>query len=122
MNQTILLVDDDEGMLQLLEIILKRKGYSVIKALSGEAALRSLSIGVPDLAIVDLMMPGMNGIELSKHIRSTPEYSRLPILILSANLSFDLIQQSIDAGATDYASKPVSPQELVEAVNRLLSD
>jgi CheY-like chemotaxis protein len=122
LNQTILLVDDDEGMLQLLEIILKRKGYSVIKTLGGEAALRSLSIGVPDMAIVDLMMPGMNGIELSQHIRSTPEYSRLPILILSANLSLELIQQSKDAGATDYASKPVSPQELIETVHRLLSD
>jgi DNA-binding response OmpR family regulator len=120
-SNKILVVDDDTAMLDLLAIMLERKGYSVSKTSDPPAALDRLITIQPNLMITDLMMPGLNGIELCQQVRSLPEYTTLPILMLSARTDELTIQTCLDAGASAYASKPIGSIDLVTTVQRLLS-
>ena len=115
----ILIVDDDKGSLTLIGIMLERGGFEVAKAESAKAALALLEKTVPDLIILDVMMPEMNGIELCQAIRDIP--MTMPILILSARGDAQAVMHSIDAGATDYLPKPILHHDLVAKVRQLLS-
>ena len=120
MNSTILLVDDDEGMLQMFTLILERKGFAVLRTTDPRAALNILNTAPPDLVISDLMMPDLNGRELCEQIRLRPEHAALPVLIVSAKHDQPTIEACLQAGATEYLAKPVTPQNLISTVHRLL--
>jgi len=114
----ILIVDDDKGSLNLIEIMLERGGFEVTKADSARVALSILSTTLPDMMILDVMMPEMNGIELCKVIRDRK--IDVPILILSARGDAQAVMHSLEAGATDYLPKPILHHDLVAKVRQML--
>jgi two-component system, OmpR family, KDP operon response regulator KdpE len=116
-DERILVCDDDPQIRRALGLILRDAGYQVLSAASGAEALDIASVGGPHLAIVDLLLPDLHGIELCRRLR---EWSKMPILVLSA---IDEEQSKIDAlhhGADDYVTKPFGPGELVARVKAAL--
>jgi len=122
MAKHIMLVDDDPGILTLLGVMLSRVGFEVVKAQGGREALRMLNGSVPDLFIVDLMMPELDGFELCRRLRGQPQTAQTPILVLSGRGGFDTRDLSLEAGANGYLPKPVLHHDLLQAVNSLLGD
>lgn len=116
----ILVVDDEIGALTLIGIMLERGGFEVLKAQNADAALAVLENETPDLFILDVMMPGMNGIELCQLLRSRPQTEEIPILILSARGDAKSVIQGIEAGATDYLLKPIFHHNLVAKVRSVM--
>ena len=121
MKKLIMLVDDESGMLDLVGLILQRQGYSVLKARDGLTALALLESSTPDLFILDVMMPDMNGIDLCRHIRSRPQTAETPIVMLSARTDLETKRQSFEAGANLYLSKLAVHRELAIVVRDMLA-
>jgi DNA-binding response OmpR family regulator len=116
----ILVVDDEIGALTLIGIMLERGGFEVLKAKDADQALAVLELETPDLIILDVMMPGMDGIELCRVLRQRSDTGDLPILILSARGDAKSVMSGMDAGATDYLPKPILHHDLVAKVRRML--
>lgn len=121
MKKNILVVDDELGALILIGIMLERGGFEVTKAKDAESALAVLDQLTPDLIILDVMMPVINGIELCRMIRQRPDTQYLPVLILSARGDADSVMQGMEAGANDYLPKPILHHDLVAKVRAILS-
>jgi pilus assembly protein CpaE len=117
----ILVVDDDVNMLRLIEFVLTRAGHSAHTAKDGDEGLVLAYSDPPDLAIVDIMMPRINGYEFCRRIRQDPRTERTPILVLSARSQQIDREASLAAGANDFMAKPVSPAELVAQVEEMLA-
>jgi two-component system alkaline phosphatase synthesis response regulator PhoP len=118
----ILVVDDDVKIVELVKIYLVRDGYSVLTAYNGNDALRVARESNPDLIVLDIMLPGIDGLEVSRILRSE---SSIPIILLTAKTTEQDKLLGLDLGADDYVTKPFSPKELaarVRAVLRRLSD
>jgi len=120
MKKHILVVDDEIGALTLIGIMLERGGFSVLKAKDAKTALAVLDQNTPDLIILDVMMPGMNGIELCRVIRERADTGEIPVLILSARGDAESIMRGIEAGANDYLPKPILHHDLVAKVRLML--
>jgi pilus assembly protein CpaE len=116
----VLLVDDQPGVLEMLGLFFERAGFLVEKATDGKAALQLVKDSPPDIVVLDVMMPGMSGIEVCKQLRSQPQTSQLPIIMLSAKGEVDDKIAGFEAGADDYVAKPVARQELLARANALL--
>jgi DNA-binding response OmpR family regulator len=116
----ILVVDDEIGALTLIGIMLERGGFEVLKAKDADQALSVLNLDTPDLIILDVMMPGMDGIELCRVLRQRTDTQELPILILSARGDAKSVMSGMDAGASDYLPKPILHHDLVAKVRRML--
>lgn len=117
---TILVIDDEEDIRELLCYNLKKEGYDVYSAENGEKGLASMNANKPDLIILDVMMPGMDGIEVCEAIRRTDGFQKTLICFLTArNEDYSQIA-GLDAGADDYVAKPVKPKVLVSRINALL--
>ncbi|MCE5254198.1 MAG: response regulator transcription factor [Actinomycetia bacterium] len=113
----ILVVDDDENLRRLVAAYLESEGYEVEQAADAEAALASVKRHEPDLILLDLMLPGLSGLEVARRVRVKRQ---IPILMLTARGSEDDMLQGFDAGADDYLVKPFSPKVLVARVRALL--
>ena len=120
MSEKILIVDDDANLLRLIGQVLQRAGYQPIAATNGASALQKIRGEQPDLVILDVMLPGMSGIELCKQLRENEETAALPIIMLSALGQVDNTIEGLEAGADEYLSKPINPKELVARVRALL--
>jgi DNA-binding response OmpR family regulator len=116
----ILVVDDEIGALTLIGIMLERGGFEVLKAKDADQALAVLDLDIPNLIILDVMMPGMDGIELCRVLRDRTDTQELPILILSARGDAKSVMSGMDAGASDYLPKPILHHDLVAKVRRML--
>jgi DNA-binding response OmpR family regulator len=116
----ILAADDDEDILELVTFRLERSGYTVVQARDGEEAWQLALDRKPDLAVLDVMMPKLNGFELTRRLRAEEATSRIPIILLTARAQDVDVQQGFDAGADDYIRKPFSPQELRARVQSIL--
>ena len=121
MKKNVLVVDDEIGALTLIGIMLERGGFNVLKAKDADAALATLDQSVPDLVILDVMMPGTDGIELCGIIRQRPDTAKIPVLILSARGDADSVMRGMEAGANDYLPKPILHHDLVAKVRAILS-
>lgn len=113
----ILVVDDDPAMTELLQLLLMPVSPIMISATHGREGIHLAAVTHPDLVILDMMMPEMNGKEVCEAIR---KFSRVPIIILSALDTPGLVAAALDAGADDYLIKPVSSGELVAHIQNLL--
>lgn len=120
MKKHILVVDDEIGALTLIGIMLERGGFGVLKAKDAKSALSVLDQNAPDMIILDVMMPEMDGIELCKVIRGRQDTGGTPILILSARGDAESIMRGIEAGANDYLPKPILHHDLVAKVRSML--
>jgi DNA-binding response OmpR family regulator len=113
----ILVVDDDDNVRRLVSAYLEREGYYVIQAADGAAALRAVEVSAPDLVVLDLMLPGIGGLQVARRISAARE---LPILMLTARGDEDDVLRGFEAGADDYLVKPFSPRVLVARVRAIL--
>ncbi len=120
MAQKILIVDDNPNALRLIGYALHREGYEIVVAQSGPEALEKVGAERPDLVILDIMMPEMNGYEVCRRLRNTPQTARIPIILLTAKAQVDDKVEGFAAGADDYLTKPVLPVELIARVKALL--
>lgn len=116
----ILLVDDERDLVELLSYNLKKEGFSVDASYDGEDALLKLKKNNFDMIVLDLMLPGMDGLELLRVIRSDSGLSHLPVLLLTAKAEEIDRVIGLEMGADDYVTKPFSPRELVARVRALL--
>ena len=112
----ILVVDDQPANLRAVSALLNRHGYEVLTAGNGEDALALAIAQVPDLLLLDMMMPGMDGFELLAEIKQHPELHKLPTIFLTAAQDRDMLLRAFDAGAVDYVTKPFIPEELLARV------
>lgn len=117
MTASILIAEDDDDIRSLLRLYLEGEGYRVLEAPDGAAALRLAREGSPDMAVLDVMMPEMNGFELTQALR---KYSDIPILILSAKSQDNDKILGLNLGADDYIAKPFNPVEIVARVKAQL--
>lgn len=117
---TILVIEDDADISSLLNFLFEKAGFSVVESTSAEAALPILSDRQIDLVIIDWMLPGMDGISLTKTLRSREDTENIPIIMLTARSEEADAIRGFDSGADDYVTKPFSPRELIARVNALL--
>ncbi len=109
----ILVVDDEKTMVRALSALLQREGYDVAAALDGPSALEAARTERPDLVLLDVMLPGMDGLEVCRQIRA---WSAVPIIMLTAKTAEGDKVAGLDVGADDYVTKPFSPQELLARI------
>jgi two-component system phosphate regulon response regulator PhoB len=117
---TILVVDDEEDIVELVELNIAREGYKVLTCGTGEEALEIAHSKLPDLVILDLMLPGIDGLEVCRRLKSHPKTEQIPIVILSAKGEEADIVTGLELGADDYITKPFSGKVLVARVRRVL--
>jgi two-component system alkaline phosphatase synthesis response regulator PhoP len=119
-NERILIVDDEEDVLELVRYNLDKNGYKVIKATTGEQAMTEARGKTPDLIILDLMLPGIDGLEVCRQLKSDVKTERIPIIMLTAKGEETDIVTGLELGADDYITKPFSPKVLIARLRRLL--
>jgi two-component system, OmpR family, alkaline phosphatase synthesis response regulator PhoP len=119
-KENILIVDDEEDVLELVQYNLTREGYSTVAAISGEEAVNKAKVVVPDLIILDLMLPGMDGFEVCRRLKSDSKTQMIPIIMLTAKSEESDVVVGLELGADDYVTKPFSPKVLIARVRRTL--
>jgi two-component system alkaline phosphatase synthesis response regulator PhoP len=119
-HEKILIVDDEEDILELLKYNLSREGYKVSCAASGEETLRAVRSGIPDLIVLDLMLPGMDGLDVARQLKNDLKTRDIPIVMLTAKGEEADIVTGLELGADDYITKPFSPRVLVARVKAVL--
>lgn len=121
MTEKILIVDDDVETLRLVGLMLQRQGYQIMAANNGSQAISMAKSDTPDLIILDVMMPDMDGYQVTTELRKDPELADIPILMFTAKTQVDDKVAGYDAGVDDYLTKPVHPAELIAHLKALLS-
>jgi two-component system phosphate regulon response regulator PhoB len=116
----VLVIDDEPSLIDLVRYNLEKEGFSVLEAGDGESGLSTAVRKKPDVIVVDLMLPGMDGLEVCRLLRSESATARIPIIMLTAKASESDRVVGLEIGADDYMTKPFSPRELVARVKALL--
>jgi len=119
-HKKILVVDDEEDILELVRFNLSREGYKISTAATGEEALKSAEKNNPDLIVLDLMLPGIDGLEVTRRLKGNPNTHGIPIVMLSAKGEEADIVAGLELGADDYVTKPFSPRILSARVKAVL--
>lgn len=120
MSRTIVIADDEPNIRQLVAFTLRRRGYVVLEADDGLAALELIRRQRPDLAVLDVMMPGLSGIDVLQHLTQDADTAAIPVIFLSAKGQSSEIEAGLASGARLYLVKPFSPRELAERVTEVL--
>jgi DNA-binding response OmpR family regulator len=118
---SVLVVDDDPDVCDLVTYKLEQSGFEVRRASDGDAALREVAQRVPDLVLLDIMMPGISGLEVLERWRSDQATAAIPVVMLTAKAQENDVERGFQLGADDYVVKPFSPRELVRRVTAVLS-
>jgi len=121
MTQSILVADDEPSILLSLQFLLQKAGFEVRLAKNGEEVIQSVEASVPDLILLDAMMPKRDGYDVCQTLRTNPALKNLPIIMLTAKSRDVERQKGMALGATDYITKPFSTRDLVETVRRHLA-
>lgn len=121
MSNKILVVDDEPFMLRLMEIVLERGGYALLKAANGSEALEIAAREHPSLVVMDAMMPKMDGLTALRILKQDPATRSIPVIILTANPSKFTKAEAVSSGATVFLTKPFSPTQLLAEARRLVS-
>ena len=117
----ILVADDDVDIRELVEFKLSTMGHEIIAVGDGAAAVEACRADKPDLAVLDVMMPGVSGLDAIREIRADAALADLPVILLTARAQESDVETGFDSGADDYITKPFSPRELASRVQALLS-
>jgi DNA-binding response OmpR family regulator len=120
-RRLVLIADDDEDILVLLRTVLERSGHEVVEAHDGAAALALAGERRPDLAVLDISMPELDGLEVLRRLRADAETSQLPVVLLTARAQEADVALGFETGASAYMRKPFSPRELSQRVAELLA-
>ncbi len=116
MNARVLVADDDPDLRQLLRLILQRDGYEVIEAADGEQALARAVDSAPSLILLDVMMPGTDGFDTCRKLKSDRRTNAVPVIFISARGDLRSREEGLKLGADDYLNKPVDPKDLMRRV------
>jgi DNA-binding response OmpR family regulator len=122
MSKRVLVVDDEPSILLSLEFLMEQEGYDVHTATDGDEALQSIHETLPDLILLDVMMPKRDGFEVCQTIRANPEWKEVKIIILTAKGREVDQEKGLALGADDYITKPFATQELVKKVKMVLEN
>lgn len=122
MDSTILVVDDESMTRRLLRLMLERDGYVILEAADGIQALNIIKENCPDVVIMDVMMPNMDGFTACQTLRNQPETANLPVIMLSARTQLEAVRAGLQAGANRYMTKPISKPELIQTIEELLAE
>ena len=120
MVANILIVEDEESILELIAINLHQAGFNPIRSLNAEYAENIISEALPDLIILDWMLPGMSGVEFAKRVRGNSNTKKVPIIMLTAKSDESNKLKGLEIGADDYMTKPFSPKELIARIKAVL--
>lgn len=120
MSKKILIVEDDPSLLKLQSIFLFNGGYEVEATMSGNTAVQLASEKIPDLVLLDVRLPGINGFEVCKQIRENPDTKDIPIVFLSAVKSDEDIRYGKEIGGNDYITKPYNSKNVMSTIHKLL--
>jgi DNA-binding response OmpR family regulator len=117
----VLVVDDDPQVLKLLRVNFELEGYDVLTATNGEEALELVGRDSPDAVVCDVMMPGIDGLEVVRRLRAQPDTAGLPLVVVSAKAQRADVNYGLELGADAYVTKPFDPSELLAVVAELLA-
>jgi DNA-binding response OmpR family regulator len=118
----ILCIEDEAEMIELMRLVLEREGFEVTGAVGGEQGLKAMRQNKPDLILLDLMMPGMDGWEVYRQIRADKELMEIPVIIVTAKAqSIDKVLGLQVAKVADYITKPFGPKELIGSIDRVFT-
>lgn len=120
MSKRILIADDEPNIVISLEFLMNREGFEVQVAADGEAALQAIAAQLPDLVLLDIMLPKKDGFEVCQQIRANPQWQSVKVLMLTAKGRDTEVSKGIALGADAYMTKPFSTRDLVEKVRQLL--
>jgi len=120
MPANILIVEDEDAILELIALNLHQSGFNPLRAVSAEIADNLVKNTLPDLIVLDWMLPGMNGINFAKRLRANSDTRKIPIIMLTAKSEEDNKILGLNSGIDDYLTKPFSPKELIARINALL--
>jgi len=121
MPEKILIVEDNPQSMRLMEMLLRSKGYTLFKAMDGEEALNMVARERPDLVMMDIQLPKMNGLEVTRRLREDPAFSHTPIIAVTAYSMKGDRERVLEAGCDAYLSKPINTRELPRMVAEILS-
>jgi two-component system cell cycle response regulator DivK len=116
----ILYIEDNRDNRSLVRRVLESEGYAVLEAANAEDALTSLRVGSPDLILMDINMPGMDGYTLTAQIKAMPDYARIPIIAMTANVMRGDRERSLEAGCDGYIQKPIDIDILSQQIERFI--
>jgi len=119
-KQTILVVDDEQDLLDLIEYNLKKEGYNVLKAENGVQGLEMAKEHSPNLVLLDIMMPKMDGIQVCEKMRSNPDLKSIPVIFLTARSDEKTEVEGLNTGADDFVTKPISTTKLLSRIKAVL--
>ena len=119
-RQSVLVVEDEEDIMEVIRFNLEKEGYEVNQALSGEKALQVIENNLPSLVLLDLMLPGINGLDLCRIFKQNDRTKAIPVIMLTAKSEDADIVAGLEMGAEDYITKPFSPRVLVARVRTIL--
>jgi DNA-binding response OmpR family regulator len=119
-HEKIVIIEDESDILEVIEYNLKREGYEVLTSQDGEEGLEQIGRSAPDLVVLDLMLPNIDGIEICRRLKSDPVTRSIPVIIVTAKGEESDIVLGLGVGADDYVTKPFSPKELVARVKAVL--
>ncbi len=122
MRKQILIVDDNEDSCQIFTHLLTKEGYEVTLARDGKDGLQKMAQSRPDLVLLDVMLPGMNGFEVCRTIKSSPSFRAIPILIISAGIDPAIQEQSLNVGAEELLSKPIRGHDLLSKIRKYFNN
>lgn len=120
-GKRVLIVEDEESLLKLESILLASKGLKVSACPDGFAAMEELSRNLPDIVVLDVMLPGMDGFEVCRRIKSNSGSAKTPVIMLTARKNSQDMERGLQAGADAYITKPFKSAELIATIERLLS-
>jgi DNA-binding response OmpR family regulator len=121
LSQSVLVVDDEPMARTLLRLMLVRAGFEVLEAVDGFDALAKVEAQLPDIMILDIMMPGMDGFTVCKTLRENKSTADLPVIMLSAKADVESMNEGLAVGANRYLTKPISPEDLTRHVREALN-
>ncbi len=121
-KRKILVVDDEEHILRLMQFLLEKNGFEAITAENGSLALEKVISEKPDLILLDLDMPGMNGFDVLERVKESPATRRIPVIMLTANSEVNTFEKAISKEADRYVSKPFNTNFLMEKVLQVLEE
>ncbi|MCL5270726.1 MAG: response regulator [bacterium] len=121
MSPKILLADDEEDVKTILKLFLETKGYEVCTAFDGLDAIDQVRKEKPDVILLDIMMPIIDGFEVCKKLKADPATAKIPIIMLSAASHSESVQRGLDVGAVDYLVKPFEPEHLEQLLGKVMN-
>ncbi len=121
MKQKILIVEDNPDLISILQVQLENKGYDTVQAANGRQAVDMATAQLPDLIVMDIMMPQMNGLQAARLIRENPKTRSIPILAATAKITIADKEECLESGFNDHIAKPFTTMELVSRIEKLLN-